>query len=115
MPTTTEWPTSRDWDEAVAHDLPGAIVVVDLIYVDLDGQYEDKVQIYGVITVADKERGIAIECHGKTWNGEEHWLPPSTSDLQKAAPGEYHLGTTDEITIDPDYLGIWIITRRAEG
>jgi hypothetical protein len=81
----------------VPRDILGSIVIVGLTYVDPKGQYEGQIQIYGVVTVADKAQGIAVECHGQIWNGQEHWLPPLTSALHKAEPGRYRLCSTDEL------------------
>ena len=95
------------WDECVAEHLLGSIVIVGLAYVDPEGQCMGLFQIYGVVTVADKERGIAVECHGQIWDGQEHWLPPVTAAFHKAKPGRYRLCSTGEVIFDPDYLTSW--------
>jgi hypothetical protein len=101
------------WDECVAQDLQGSIVIVGLTYLDPEGQLEEQFQIYGVVTAADAEQGIAVECHGQIWTGHEHWLPPATTAFRKADPGRYVLCSTGELIVDPHYLSTWTIKRRA--
>jgi hypothetical protein len=113
MSASIEPDPDRDWDACVAHDLLGSIVIVGLTYLDPEGQLECKFQIYGLVAIVDKERGIAIECHGEIWNGQEHWLPPATSAFQKAGPGRFRLCSTDELIVDPDYVTTWTIRSRA--
>jgi hypothetical protein len=113
MSASVESALDREWDECVAQDLLGSIVIVGLSYLDPEGQLECQFQIHGLVAVADKERGIAIECHGQIWNGQEHWLPPATAAFRKADPGRYVLCSTDELIVDPHYVSTWTITRRA--
>jgi len=89
----------------------GSIVIVGLTYVDPEGQCEGQIQIYGVVTVADKELGIAVECHGQIWNGQQRWLPPVTAAFHKAERGRYRLCSTGEVIVDPDYLSNWTVAH----
>ena len=113
MCASIECALDRDWDECVAQELLGSIVIVGLTYVDPEGQYQDHIQLYGVVTVADKESGIAIECHGQVWNGQEHWLPASTAAFHKAEPGRYRFCSTGELIVDPHYVTTWTVNCRA--
>ena len=101
------------WDDAVAQDLLGSLVIVGITYVDPEGVPESQGQYFGLVTVADKTLGIVIECHG-VWAGETCGLPPETAAFQKAAPGSYRLRSTGEEVVDPAYLSSWTIKRPAK-
>jgi hypothetical protein len=113
MSASTELAHGPAWDDTVAHDLLGSIVIVGITYVDPEGVPESQAQYYGLVTTADKTQGILIECHG-VWAGELCGLPPETAAFQKAASGTYRLRSTGEEVVDPDYLSSWTIKRPAK-
>ena len=97
-------PPENEWDEILARELVGAIVLGGITYTDAGGEPLSNVQFYGLIAFADRTRGIAIECHGELWKGELAHLPPSTTFFERAQPGKYHLRSTDEVVVDPAYI-----------
>jgi hypothetical protein len=102
-----------DWDENFAQELLGALVLVGITYTDPEGQPESQVQYFGIVTSADREQGIVIECHGH-FAGETSVLPPQTEAFTKAKPGTYRLRSTGEEVVDPDYVTSWTMQRPAK-
>lgn len=102
-----------DWDEDLAQKLIGSIVLVGITYMDPEGQPESQAQYFGMVTSADRDQGIAIECHGH-FAGEICVLPPQTEAFAKAEPGTYRLRSTGEEVVDPDFLTSWTMQRPAK-
>ena len=85
----------------------GKHLLVGLTYQDHQGDIKSKQQIHGIITRINESEGIVIE----QLNGEgEFTLPPDLDSLSEASPGEYHLRSTGEVVVDPDFLAQWTIT-----
>jgi hypothetical protein len=53
----TDQVAAEQWDEAVARDLIGSIVLVGITYLDPEGNPEGQSQCYGLVTAADRENG----------------------------------------------------------
>ena len=106
---TTE-PAADDWDEARAAELIGKYALVGVAWADGSGERAE--QYHGRIVSADRDAGIAIACEGH-WAGETFMLPPATSCVVPASPGEYRLRTTGETVISPDVVTTWRIDRGA--
>jgi hypothetical protein len=83
----------------------GKIVLIGVTYFGPDGKKVRGEVGHGRIVRMD-EHGIVvrIEPHHK-----EFRLPPDTSQLHKAAPGEYRESTTGITIIDPDFITSWEI------
>jgi hypothetical protein len=65
----------------------------------------------GAVRSVERERGIEVVLDdGSSW-----WLPPDTSSLREAAPGEYALRATGQTVVNPDYTATWTITQREPG
>ena len=94
-----------DWDESLAQELVGAIVLVGVTYTDPEGNVDHHTACFGMVSAADRTHGITIECHGNR-AGETLLLPPVTSAFSKAAHGRYELLSGD-VVVDPDYLATW--------
>ena len=59
-------------------------------------------QMYGVVISAHERNGFQLRLEGKR-DGEIFTLPPHIDAFHKAKPGAYHLRSTSEVVIDPDY------------
>ncbi len=103
------------FDDAVAADLVGSIVLVGLTYTRPDGEVTSKFQVYGMVTAATRETGITIEVHSEIWKGQTMTLPPQTNAFEKARPGEYRLRATGETLVDPDYATTWTFQEGPKG
>jgi len=96
------------WDAGLAARLPGRYVLVGITYTDADGAPQRLEQKHGVVVLADREQGIAIELQG-SGHGETYWLPPQTSNLHRAKAGTYRLKASGDVIENPDYLSNWTI------
>lgn len=95
-----------NWDQDVADDLIGAIVLVGITDA---GQGEDAVEqleMWGMVESADPEAGIEIELHGEL-AGESFICPPDLEAFWPAEPGIYTLDSTGERIADPDFMTSW--------
>lgn len=78
------------------------VVLVGATWVDEQDEVIRQREFYGRIEKIDRE-GIALRLP----DGELVVLPPYTSALQPAEPGDYTLQSTREVVRDPDYLAVW--------
>ena len=93
-----------EWDKDLAEKLIGAVVLVGITRVAVDGETEE--QCYGTVDRADTD-GIAI-CLSGSRSGETFFLPPDPRAFFPAEPGSYRLRGTGEV-VDPDYTSTWTI------
>ncbi len=90
------------WDEVVASDLSGKLILIGLTFKGPDGEPERLEQFFGRVTKAQKGVAIAFLLEGSR-QGESFSLPPDTRSFRRAAPGEYRLRATGEVVSNPDY------------
>lgn len=102
---------AAEWDEAIAADLVGSLVIAELTYERPDGETLRELQTYGVVTAVDRDEGVVIEVHGETWKGQTMVLPATTDAYEKVPPGTYRLEMTGETVVDPDYTTSWTFTE----
>jgi hypothetical protein len=62
-------------------------------------------QFHGRVVSASPKDGVTIVDD----EGHEHWLPPHRPSYAPAEPGDYHLRSTGEIVVDPDYVTTWTV------
>lgn len=96
------------WDANLAADLSGKRLLVGLTYVGAGGTPVEHLQVHGRVQAADPHSGIILQLEGKR-AGESFTLPPDTSAIRGAQPGDYHLRSTGETVANPDYLAEWTI------
>lgn len=96
------------WDVSLAADLLGKRLLVGLTYVGVGGTPVDHLQVHGRVQTADPHSGVILQLEGKR-AGESFTLPPDTSAIRIAPPGDYHLRSTGETVANPDYLAEWTI------
>lgn len=104
------WPPNEDWDDELAQDIVGAVVLVGITYKSSDGTIERQDQFFGTVVRADRDKGILIaldgQRRGQTWN-----MPPDIHLLSPAGPGEYRLKSTGEVVSNPDYTATWSVQK----
>jgi hypothetical protein len=102
--------TQPDWDQDLADELIGAIVLVGVAEVDDDGEVLDQSQIWGMVETVDPDAGIEVELHGE-FAGQSWICPPDLNAFEPARPGVYTLDSTGEQIVDPDYTAGWTVLR----
>jgi len=101
-------PASEKWDEEVARELVGCLLVVGIAYAFPDGSLSEQHQLFGHVVAADRRDGIELRLAGR-YAGKKYRLPPDTSVLRRAPPGEYQLKSTSDVVSNPDYTCAWTI------
>jgi len=96
------------FDAGFAARLVGRSLLVGLTELDHEGALIRRRQVFGIVTVAERARGICVRSET---DGAEFWLPPDTRGINPAEPGEYRNRTTGEVVADPDYTAVWTYTR----
>jgi hypothetical protein len=102
------------WDEDVALDLMGALVLVGMTRLAHDETFLHQEQFYGRVVAANERDGICLKLEGAR-DGEHYWMPPTTEPYKRAEPGQYELRSTGEVVRNPDYLSTWVLTEPPEG
>lgn len=100
------------WDEEVALDLMGSLVLVGITRLTHDEKFIRQEQFFGRVIVANERDGICLKLEGAR-DGERYWLPPTTERYERAKPGLYTLRSTSEEVRDPDYLITWVLTEQS--
>jgi hypothetical protein len=95
------------FDDALAKVLIGKSLLIGITNTDSEGRLIARSQIFGVVIIADRAKGICIQ-ESKT--GQEKWFPPDTRGIKPAPPGEYRNRATGEVVNDPNYFGSWTWT-----
>ena len=95
--------TDLHWDPAFAAILIGKTLLMNLTFLDDDGEVVERQQFFGVIIDADEGEGITLDLLGEH-DGDTYTLPPQTSAIKAAEPGVVSLGGDK-----PDFVASWII------
>ncbi len=101
-------PQPQAWDDAVAQELVGCLVVVGLTYLYPDGSQGNQHQLFGYVVETNRDRGVRLHLEGAN-SGKTYWLPPDTSVFRRAPAGQYRLRSSGEVVKDPDYTCAWTI------
>jgi hypothetical protein len=67
----------------------------------------DRHAFAGTVASVDAKRGLELTLDDRS----SYWLPPDTSSLLEARPGEYQLRGTGQTIVDPAYTATWTITH----
>jgi hypothetical protein len=102
------------WDETLAKDVVGKVVLVGLTYLEADGTLIEQQQFFGIVVSADSRKGILLSLRGQR-AGEQDNLPPDTRAIEIASTGEYRLRATGEVVTDPDYTVMFSIAKQSNG
>ncbi len=90
------------------NDLIGKTILIGITYLDNSEVEIEKIQFWGTVTYADKQRGIVIK---KANDGKDFVLPPDITAISPANPGKYRLRSTGEVIVNPDLLTTWTIKK----
>ena len=90
------------WNEALARQLPGKVLLVGMTYFDGNGQFIEQQEFFGRVVSANERNGILLNLEGRR-AGEQYNLPPDMRSIFEASPGEYRLRSTGEVVVDPDF------------
>ncbi len=100
----------EDWDEGFAEEMIGQTILVGITYVNAADEELSLEQVHGVIIGAEAGSGITVRLQGAR-AGEMKTLPPSTSWIEVADPGDYTLRSTGERVTDPDLITSYRVRR----
>ena len=100
------------WDDVLAQDVLGKVILVGLTYLSVDGKVIEQQQFYGSVLSVHPRKGILLSLGGQR-AGEQYNLPPDTRSIEIASPGEYRLRATDEVVVDPDYMITFSVSKQA--
>ena len=103
-----EAPPSERWDEDVARELIGCLVLVGITYAFPDGTFSEQHQLFGYVVAADRQQGIELRLAG-IYAGKKYRLPPDTRTFRPTPTGEYRLRSTGEIVRGLEYTCAWTI------
>ncbi|MFV1983932.1 MAG: hypothetical protein ACC657_10375 [Thiohalomonadales bacterium] len=98
------------FDTEFAKKLPGRSILIGVNVLNSDGKVVSQEQLHGLIKSATKSDGILVLLNG-SFLGKEWKMPPDTSCIKVADPGEYNLKATDEVIKNPDFMCSWEIHR----
>jgi hypothetical protein len=99
------------WNETLAKDVVGKVVLVGLTFLETDGTLIEQQQFFGTVVSANSRKGILLSLKGQR-TGEHYNLPPDTRAIEIASSGEYRLRGTGEVVIDPDYTAMFSIAKQ---
>jgi hypothetical protein len=99
----TDEHTDDHWDAAFAASLIGKTLLMNLTFLDDDGEVFERQQFFGVVIDADEGEGIVLDLLGEH-DGDTYTLPPQTSAIKSAEAGVVSLGGDK-----PDFVASWII------
>jgi hypothetical protein len=91
------------WDAALAESLIGKTLLMNLTFLDDDGEVVERQQFFGIVIDATEAEGIALDLLGEH-DGDTYMLPPQTSAIAAAEPGVTTLEGDK-----PDFVASWII------
>ena len=100
------------WDDGLAHDVLGKVLLVGLTYLSAEGTVVEQQQFYGSVLSVHPREGILLSLGGQR-AGEQYNLPPDTRSIELASPGEYRLRATGEVVVDPDYTVTFSLRSQA--
>jgi len=98
------------FDKAFAKKLVGRSILIGVSVINSDGETESQEQMHGLVKSASETDGILILLNG-SFKGNEWQMPPDTSCIKVAKPGEYYLKATGEKIKNPDFLCNWEVHR----
>ncbi|MBO9557512.1 MAG: hypothetical protein J7515_02865 [Caulobacter sp.] len=97
----------QHWDPVFAETLVGKTLLVGLTFLDGDGEVVSREEFWGVVISADEAEGITLDLMNE--EGDTFTLPPQTSNISPAEPGDYTLKSTGETVPNPDFVSTWMI------
>ncbi|MET3667838.1 hypothetical protein [Caulobacter sp. 1776] len=100
---TDDTDTTAHWDPAFAATLIGKTLLMNLTFLDDDGDVQERQQFFGVVIDATEHEGVVLDLLG-AHDGDTYTLPPQTSAITAAEPGVTTLEGDK-----PDFVASWVI------
>lgn len=94
-----------DWDQKLADELVGSLVLVGITYRAPSGEDIRSEQFAAYVRSVDARWGVTFRLK----DGEDFNMPPALGAFTPARPGTY-TSQTGETVSDPDYLVVWTVT-----
>lgn len=91
------------WDEAFAKALLGKTLLMNLTFLDEEGEVQERQQFFGVVIDATEDEGIVLDLLGEH-DGDTYTLPPQTSAIKAA-----DVGVTSLAGETPDFVANWVV------
>jgi hypothetical protein len=91
------------WDADFAKTLLGKTLLMNLTFLDDEGEVQERQQFFGVVIDATLDEGIVLDLLGEH-DGDTYTLPPQTSAIAAA-----EAGVTTLAGDKPDFVVNWII------
>ena len=82
--------------------LIGKTILIGLTYSNKNNEIADRYECWGTVIQADNELIVISRSNGETFS-----IPSDLSSIKPARKGEYHLRSTGEVVVDPDYTSVW--------
>lgn len=95
------------WDQDLADDLIGSSLLVGLTYVDNEGAFLGRHQLFGIVETVDAEDGIVIRTRDE---GERFTVAPLLDAIEVGERGLYRLADQDRTVEDPDFTALFTVT-----
>jgi hypothetical protein len=99
------------WDDGLAHNVLGKVILVGLTYLSVDGKVIEQQQFMGPRFRHIREKGSYCRWVANV-PASTTIYPPIRAPLEAASPGEYRLRATGEILVDSDYTVMFTISRQ---
>ena len=103
MTEQTDEHIDHHWDAAFAETLIGKTLLMNLTFLDDDGDVAERQQFFGVVIDATEGEGIVLDLLGEH-DGDTYTLPPQTSAIQIAEAGMTTLSGEK-----PDFVANWAV------
>lgn len=96
------------WDQGLAEEILGSLVLVGITYQRPDGAVFKRKQLHGYVRSVDRQWGITLAVDGKDTR-EEFNFPPILDISERAELVIYEDGPGN-IVRDPDFMAYWTVT-----
>ncbi|RJF91045.1 hypothetical protein [Sphingomonas cavernae] len=91
------------WDHELASDLIGCTLYVGLTFVDNEGNFRKREQVFGTVESVSASAGIKLI----QTNGEIYSMAPVLDAIESSGPESYQLTDDDELVENPNFVA-WI-------
>ena len=91
------------WDADFAKTLLGKTLLMNLTFLDEEGEVAERQQFFGVVIDATEDEGVVLDLLGEH-DGDTYTLPPQTSAIMAAEPG-----VTSVSGETPDFVANWVV------
>jgi hypothetical protein len=86
------------------------VLLIGITVLDEKDELIKQIQVYGSIVQANADGIVILRKETNT----EFSIPPDFDNINEAELGDYHLRSTGEIVVDPDYISSWTVHSGSE-